>query len=349
MDRRGFLRTTFQGGLATGATACAAERSHVSEAPRHVGDAPLSDTEINRRLHRIDRTFDRMDRVSDQWFLGHRKRASGVADEPRSVAQAEQLASEGELLRASMRSIFMTSSLAELPASQHADPRVVERLRRVSGEADFAVFGTLARLESLDAQQLSTLDEAAKQPDFIDRVLEDIDDLSSELEVPASRRLHLRRLAKHLSWKLERQSMSAIIRETVDAVAVEIETWSRRLQSAGPELALASADPRWIARTQDVVQMYAKQVTPEQPQTVEQLRASQVERAELRVRQGQIMLGVGLGLALLGGGGVIAGVYTLSPLIWVGGVAATIGVILVIVGAVFWGLGNRSLKDLGAR
>jgi hypothetical protein len=341
MDRRGFLQTTFQGGLATGVTACAVDPGRVSE-------APLDDAEINRRLHKIDRTIDRMDRVPDHWFLGHRKRASGIADEPRSDAEAEQLAIEGELLRASMRSIFMTSSLAELPESQHADPRVVERLRRVSGEADFAVFGTLARLETLDAQQLTTLDEAAAQPDFIDRVLEDIDELSSELEVPASRRLHLRRLAKHLSWKLERQPMSAIIRETVDAVAVELEVWSRRLQKSGPELAFADADPRWIERTQDVMRMYVKAEAP-QPQTVEQLRSDQIERAQLRVRQGQIMLGVGLGLSLLGAGGVIAGAYTVIPLVWVGGVAATIGVILVIVGAVFWGLGNRSLKDLGAR
>jgi hypothetical protein len=343
MDRRGFLRTTFQGGLATGAAACAGDQARVSA-------APLDDAEINRRLRRIDRTVDRMDRVSDGWFLGHRKRASGVEAEPSSVAEAEQLAIEGELLRASMRSIFVTSSLAELPESQHADPRVVERLRRVSGEADFAVFGTLARLESLDAKQLDVLDEAAKQPDFIDRVLEDVDALSSELEVPASRRLHLRRLAKHLSWKLERQPMSAIIRETVDAVAVEIDTWSRRLQTTGPELAFANADPRWISRTQDVMRMYASaSVDIETPQTVEELRSSQVERAQLRVRQGQIMLGVGLGLALLGGGGVIAGAYVSLPLLWVGGVAATIGVILVIIGAVFWGLGNRSLKDLGAR
>jgi hypothetical protein len=343
MDRRGFLQTTFQGGLATGVTACAGDPGRVSE-------APLDDAEIDRRLHRIDRTVDRMDCVSDHWFLGHRKRASGLADEPRSVAEAEQLAIEGELLRASMRSIFVTSSLAELPESQHADPRVVERLRRVSGEADFAVFGTLARLESLDAQQLSVLDEAAQQPDFIDRVLEDIDELSSELEVPPSRRLHLRRLAKHLSWKLERQSMSALIRETVDAVAVELEVWSRRLQRSGPELAFADADPRWIERTHDVMRMYVKDPVPSaQPQTVEALRSDQIERAQLRVRQGQIMLGVGLGLSLLGAGGVIAGAYVSIPLLWVGGVAATIGVILVIVGAVFWGLGNRSLKDLGAR
>lgn len=340
MDRRGFLRTTFHGGLATGATACAVNQGPGSE-------APLDDAEMDRRLRRIDRTVARMDRVPDHWFVEHRKRASGHEEEPTTMEEAEQLAAEGELLRASMRSIFVTSSLGELPTAQHGDPRVVERLRKISGEADYAVFGALARLESLDEQQLASIDEAAKQPDFIDRVLQDIDALSSDLEVPASRRLHLRRLAKHLSWKLERQSMSAIIRETVDAVATQIETWSRRLEIAGPELALADGDPRWVSRTQDVVRMYAtadKEILPAEEQL-----AREINRAKHRVKQGQIMLGVGLGLALLGGGGVIAGVYASLPLLVVGGVAATIGVILVIIGAVFWGLGKRSLKQLGAR
>jgi hypothetical protein len=340
MERRGFLRTTFHGGLAASTAACATS-------PARQSAAPLDDAELERELRQMDRVVARMDRVSDRWFFGHRERASGVADEPRSLADGEQLASEGELLRASMRSIFVTSSLAELPESQHGDPRVVERLRHVSGEADFAVFGTLARLDSLDSQQLDAIDELAKQPDFIDRVLEDIDVLSRDLDVPAKRRLHLRRMAKHLSWKLERQPMSAIIRETVDAVVLELETWSRRLETQ--QLAFADGDPRWIERTEQVMRMYAPSsgTTPDFA-VADPVRVSQIERARLRVKQGQIMLGVGLGLAVLGAGGVIAGVYAVGPLIWVGGVAATIGVILVIVGAVFWGLGNSTLKELHA-
>jgi hypothetical protein len=340
MERRGFLRTTFHGGLAASTAACATS-------PTRQSAAPLDDAELERELRQMDRVVARMDRVSDRWFFGHRERASGVADEPRSLAEGEQLASEGELLRASMRSIFVTSSLAELPESQHGDPRVVERLRHVSGEADFAVFGTLARLDSLDARQLDAIDELAKQPDFIDRVLEDIDVLSRDLDVPPKRRLHLRRMAKHLSWKLERQPMSAIIRETVDAVVLELETWSARLETQ--QLAFADGDPRWIERTEQVMRMYAPSsgMTPDFA-VADPVRVSQIERARLRVKQGQIMLGVGLGLAVLGAGGVIAGVYAVGPLIWVGGVAATIGVILVIVGAVFWGLGNSTLKELHA-
>ena len=343
MDRRGFLRTTFHGGLATGATACAVDSGRGSQ-------APLEDAEIDRRLRRIDRTVERMDRVPDQWFLEHRKRASGEGEDPATAAEGEQLAAEGELLRASMRSLFVTSSLAELPEAQQGDPRVVERLRKISGEADYAVFGAMARLESLDEAQLATIDDLAKEPDFIDRVLEDIDALSSDLDVPANRRLHLRRMAKHLSWKLERQSMSAIIRETVDAIGVQIETWTRRLETNGAELALADGNPRWIERTHDVVRMYAASPAADQEMlTPEQAHDREIDRAKLRVKQGQIMLGVGLGLALLGGGGVIAGVYAVGPLVWVGGVTATIGVILVIIGAIFWGLGNRKLKKLGAR
>jgi hypothetical protein len=340
MERRGFLRTTFHGGLAASTAACATT-------PARESAAPLDEAELERELRKMDRVVARMDRVSDQWFFGHRKRASGVADDPRTLADGEQLASEGELLRASMRSIFVTSSLAELPESQHGDPRVVERLRHVSGEADFAVFGTLARLDSLDTRQLDAIDELAKQPDFIDRVLEDIDVLSRDLEVPPQRRLHLRRMAKHLSWKLERQPMSAIIRETVDAVVLELETWSRRLETQ--QLAFADGDPRWIERTEQVMRMYAPSGLTADIAVADPVRDSQIERARLRVKQGQIMLGVGLGLAVLGGGGVIAGVYAVgTPLVWVGGVAATIGVLLVIVGAVFWGLGNSTLKELHA-
>jgi hypothetical protein len=55
MDRRGFLTTTFAGGLAVTGTACAGTRGGQGGS-----ELPLADDELERKLVRLDTTLERM-------------------------------------------------------------------------------------------------------------------------------------------------------------------------------------------------------------------------------------------------------------------------------------------------
>ena len=70
MDRRGFLSTTFVGGLAATTGACA-------NGPRgEVAAPPLGDDELERKLARLDRNLERMNhKRATRWYLKHHEGA----------------------------------------------------------------------------------------------------------------------------------------------------------------------------------------------------------------------------------------------------------------------------------
>ena len=245
MKRRGFLSTTFAGGLAVTGTACATGRSGAAT------DVPLSEDELAETLARIDRVMDRMSHdEAAQWHLAKRGHERGRA--------TQAAIHDGELLRASMRSAFLVSSVAELPEANHRDSRVLERLRGIADEADFAGLGTLAHLEHLDADELAALDRefaAADRPGMT--LAEEIDELSEQLGVPSRRRLHLRRMAKHLDWRLERERFSDVVSDCVGRVDRLLDSLARSVEESTASLAFAGPDPAWAAKTRAVVRFYA--------------------------------------------------------------------------------------------
>jgi hypothetical protein len=250
MNRRGFLQTTFASGLAVGTGACAAaeQRSQV----------PLAHDELERELAELDRTLARMDsKLAKQWFRD--RRASDI--EHAHGATRERIVAEGELVRTSLRTAMTVSALSELPEANHGDAEVIERLRRVSGEADFAVFGTLERLRNLDEAELAALDrEAVEDPRFVEDVAEQVDALAAQLGVGTRRRAHLRAVGKHIGWRLERGRMSALIRETVTKVDESLAAAMRQIEISGVP-AFADGDPGWIERTRAIVRAHQ----PEDP------------------------------------------------------------------------------------
>ncbi|PRQ09220.1 hypothetical protein [Enhygromyxa salina] len=347
MDRRGFLTTTFAGGLAVSGSACASGRAG------QPSEVPLADDELERKLDRLDATLERMNhRHTTRWFHEQR-RAAGA--KPPTEADRERLTHEGELVRASLRSALLLSSVAELPEQNRSDPRVTARVQQIAGEADYALLGTLSKLRSLDASDLAALDREFAQGSLGMDVAEHIDELSAKLDVSAPRRLHLRRMAQHLDWRLEREAFSAVVSEVVDKVGRAVDAIADSLAGAGPgemnglAVALAGADVNWVARTREVVRFYAPadgaddaeqadaapepepvglpsatapsapvgpapNPTPAEPapweleQQREQARAAEQAKLEKRRRTGLILTGTGAGLLVLGGVAVGAGI-----------------------------------------
>jgi len=259
MDRRRFLETTFASGLTLSGSACA--RAPRASAP------PLTSPELDAKLTRLDETLARLDHDrTTRWYMAKRKAefeaamAGDRGDREYREAQRtrERLAHEGELLRSSMRVALLVSTVGELPEQNHSDERVVERVVGMADEADYALFGTLERLRNLDQSELDELDaeltaDAAPGMD----VAAQLDEISAELGVPTRRRLHLRRMAKHIDWRLERERFSTIVSETLSKVDRMLESLARATTEPPAPLALAGPNPEWVARTHEVVRFYA--------------------------------------------------------------------------------------------
>jgi hypothetical protein len=368
MDRRGFLHTTFASGLAVGAGACASsERRSV---------APLASDELERELADLDRTLARMDsKHARQWFRD--RRAKDIeASEPETRGQ---IAAQGELVRTSLRTAMTVSALSELPEANHGDPAVIERLRRVAGEADFAVFGTLERLRNLDEAELAALDrDAAEDPRFMEDIAEQVDALSAQLGVGPRRRAHLRGVSKHLGWRLERGKMSTLIRETVTKVDEALAAAVRQIAQTGAP-AFADGDPTWIERTRAIVRAQqpsepaptepvstepAPEIAPEQGGELQNYREAEavlaVEAAndrEARVAaierdrsRGTKLLGAGVGLMLVGAGGLVFLASSGTALIvgvTIGAIALTVGLILLLIGISLSIRAKKKAAELG--
>ncbi|MFV8756115.1 hypothetical protein ACNOYE_36660 [Nannocystaceae bacterium ST9] len=333
MDRRGFLRTTFVAGLAAG-TGCAADMAE------RAAKAPLDDDELERRIDRLQRTLARMDgRFAQDWFLEQRL---ADLDDP---SASERLQADGELLRTSLRIATAVSLLADLPEANQRDPRVASEVGKLVGEADYAVFGTLARLDALDPASLAELDrEAGEDPRFVERVSEQVDELARKLGVEAGQRLHLRSMTKHLGWRLERERFSSVVADTRTKVDEVLAGAHRRLVEAqatnlvDPNL----VDPKWIERTRAAVEYEAN------------ANAIAEARADLddAKRKRNIYLGTGAAMIVVGGALAVGG-YLLIPgdlgaTLTIGGVGVTAGVVMLVLGIVMAVRVKQRKKDLDA-
>ena len=347
MQRRRFLRTTFTGGLAVGGSACA-------PGSRGASQAPLGEQELERRLGRLDRTLARMNHASSRdWFLRRRKR------EARDPARRERLQLEGDLMRASLRSALVTSTIAELPEANRHDPRVLERLRKVSGEADFAVFGMVNKLRAMSPEERAQFDaHFGDEPKLGARVVEQVDELASAYRVPVNRRLHLRQLANHVGWRMQRERFSSLADQLIARTDETVGLAARRmaeLEARGPTLSsLADGDPGWIQRTREAVAFYAGESRVDALIGVESPAASgppaqpdpklaeEYGRATRLRNAGAGCLGAGVGLFVLGSlGAFLGGSF---PLFLVGAVAMTVGGILLVVGLVLLAVGQSRMR-----
>jgi len=245
MERRGFLRTSFLGGLAVGGAACA------SNSARPHGPAPLSDAELERTMRHLDRALAGMRGVPADWYVTPEVGAR------LSAAQVQRARMDGELLRSSLRSMLVTSTVAELPAPSREDPRVVARLNDIVHEADFAALGTVARLQSLTPDDLRSFDEELrKNPDFNAEVVDIVDEQAAAHDVSPSRRRHLRAMARHLATELRRDSSEKVIERTLrqaQRVMLRHDTIDREMTFAPASTPEAL---RWAALTSQAVQLY---------------------------------------------------------------------------------------------
>ncbi|MFV8752175.1 hypothetical protein ACNOYE_16630 [Nannocystaceae bacterium ST9] len=318
--RRGFPPTSFSTGLA--------------HAPSPEPSPELADAELEARLEQLDRTLTKIAEVPDEWLLARRVECREGSRDPELGAAIQ---AEGRLLRASLRSILASSTLAELPAARRREPALRARIEALAPEADFAVLGTLERLHMLAPEQLRALDQLAAEPGFVDRAARDVDAMAAQLGVPNERRRQLARMVEHVLWKLDRQSLSQLIAELLAQLEGAIDKWAARLPELGPVPALAGGLPSALLSEMDES---APGSSPPDPQAhaAPSTALAPVEITLKRIdneagvywsRLGRRVTASGVGLSLLGLG---IGMLEFLP----GAFTVTGGVVLLVVGSVLW-------------
>ena len=209
-------------GAATGASTACATTGTGARARREV--ASLTESELHARLARLDASMGFVQRAPIEW----------------APARGGDEAVDAELFRASMRSLLLTSSVNDLPAPDRRRPEVMERLRAGAPEADYAVFGSLARISRMSGEELADIQEALREdPALPKKIAEAIDEEARSGGVPLRRRLHLRRMTAHVLWRMKRQSIGLIVEETM----AKVERMSRRLLRSGELRAVLEPRP----------------------------------------------------------------------------------------------------------
>ncbi|MBW2453267.1 MAG: hypothetical protein JRI68_02100 [Deltaproteobacteria bacterium] len=118
------------------------------------------------------------------------------------------------LVQKSLRSLLLAGAVHELPEAARHHPGMVARLNAGMGEMDEAVFGMTELLEGLSPGDRVELGRRIQQePGLPMRVAESLDADASALQVPHERRLRLRRLASHVSWRLRNQPPENLLDE----------------------------------------------------------------------------------------------------------------------------------------
>lgn len=173
----------------------------------------MSPDEIGLVLSRLDSGMAQISGMSPLGSL-----VPGSSAPSALVTHAEQLG------RKAMRVLYLTGVFQDLPEDARLDPRVQERVRRAMPEMDEAVLGMAELLKQTSPSERAALKQTLdERPELVDQVGEALDRGAGEADVPLKRRLHLRRLIKHVAWRMQRQSPTAVIEEYTDKVDRMVE------------------------------------------------------------------------------------------------------------------------------
>jgi len=240
MERRRFLELGALAGASATSQACAPSL-HESTVPTEGGDF-----ELRRRLRWLDRMMGSVEHVFPRLFHDH---------EPRELSTHEH--ADAQLTQSTFRSLLLMGSIGDLPEQERRHPEVTARLGHAAPEADYALLGMMARLSMMPADEHDTIQHALRDdPGIVDQIGDWMDQDARDLGVPLRRRLHLRKLLRHVGWRLRRQSLSTI----VDEYASKVERIARAgSEGSTPELAAHTSQAeieRWSQQLAHLVSLY---------------------------------------------------------------------------------------------
>lgn len=251
------------------------------------------------------------------------------------------------LVKKALRSLSLTGAYRELDAKAKEHPGVKERVEAAQPELDEAVLGMAALLGDLnEGDRVELQRRLDADPSLAKRIAEQLDEDMKRMDMPPERRLRLRRLAQHITWRLERQPVSVLLDEyvdKVDKVARRVgydEQLKRQIAARAAASSLltwrdpATAAAETAAATETHPELRAWEERLEEDERLKKGACSSSSDGSVAMTVGGVVLGVSGALAIGGGiavaSGGLAGAYVLTA----AGVLLLVGLIVLIVGAV---------------
>jgi hypothetical protein len=213
MERRDFLKASAVCGAAVASAGGGCAAVGVDTATPAMSPTPFGD---------MDAFLAGLDKMLGEIAKG--KPLKSLVGSPEKLTSADPGSAfrtpRGEqLFRKSLSSLYLVASFHDLPEEQRLHPGMQARMWRAMGDMDEAVFGTAQMLEELKPSERLELQKRLKDdPDLAMRIGEELDNSATEAGMSPERRLSIRALASHISWRLKNQSASVLCDEYVGKV-----------------------------------------------------------------------------------------------------------------------------------
>jgi len=203
MDRRDILKL----GAATALTGCASARA-VSF--RAIPAPPaMSSTEVDGVLADLDATLDNMAKSSfTPDHLAHL-----------DTLDARRVARGHDLTMRTLAAMHVAATFRELPPEAQTRPDVQQRMWGLLPALDNTMLDMADYLGSLGSAEKRELQERLRRkPSLAMDAIGVLDEHASGVGVSGRRRAQMRAIAAHASWRMTRQSVDALLGETLDKV-----------------------------------------------------------------------------------------------------------------------------------
>jgi hypothetical protein len=213
MERRDFLKASAVCGAAVASAGGGCAAGGVDGATPAMSPTPFGD---------MDAFLAGLDKMLGEIAKG--KPLKSLVSSPEKLTSADPgspfRTPRGEqLFRKSLSSLYLVASFRDLPEEQRLHPGMQARMWSAMGDMDEAVFGTAQMLEELKPSERLELQKRLKDdPDLAMRIGEELDKSATEAGMSPERRLSIRTLASHISWRLKNQSASVLCDEYVGKV-----------------------------------------------------------------------------------------------------------------------------------
>ena len=207
MNRRRLLK------LGATASVTAATQGCSALLPEHMTD-DWTDATMGKYLAELDGSMARIGKadLSKLFALGAGSAAPKAAPEP--PPRRDVL-----LVKKALRSLTLTGAYRELDVKAKEHPGVKRRVEAGQPELDEAVLGMAAILGDLnEGDRVELQRRLDADPSLAHRIAEQLDEDMKRMDMPPARRMRLRRLAQHITWRLKNQPVSLLLDEYVDKV-----------------------------------------------------------------------------------------------------------------------------------
>jgi len=214
MNRRDLLKHSVAVGAAAAATGCVSPQRPWS-ASRETMDSVLA--KLDADLGCID-SVDLRDHLRDH--LGP------VVDDPR-LHQA--LMTDDPLVRKAAKTLYLTATFRDLPEEARLHPEIQARMRRAGPMMTEAVLGMRDRLAALTGAEKKSLQEHLRaNPSLTEAVCRSLDQQVSQARLQPERRVRQRTVMNEYAWRMEHQSVAAVIDPQLEKANRALSTYSAR-------------------------------------------------------------------------------------------------------------------------